>query len=210
MAFIPVLDCTEVVLKASLTQTVQAINVFHVENSAGTPTSMNDILDEFDNWINTGGGANENLVDLTSDQTVYDELIATDISSVAGVQIAKQLNDLGVRTSARLPANVALVGTWKTATRGRSYRGRTYFHSFCEDQNEQTGVPSAALQANLILTMADLHSRLVTAGYPLCVASKYEKNPSGPGSIPRTIGITTPITEFSVDDVWDSQRRRLR
>jgi hypothetical protein len=95
-----------------------------------------------------------------------------------------------------LPASVALVATLRTATRGRSYRGRVYNGPLTEDFN-LLGKPTAALVAALQVQWDRfVNTALPGTGVSLVVAS-YLAN------------VATNVVSVSVDGRWDTQRRRL-
>jgi hypothetical protein len=95
-----------------------------------------------------------------------------------------------------LPPSVCQVVTLRTATRGRSYRGRVYQGPWTEPGNV-AGAPVAATTANIAIQW----TRLITTALPgsgvsLVVASYH-------------LALATDVTSVTVDSRWDTQRRRL-
>jgi|SRR5882672_3642689 len=95
-----------------------------------------------------------------------------------------------------LPCSNSIVATFRTATRGRSFRGRAYTGPYAEDANA-VAVPTAAT----VTAIQTQWSRFVTVslvgtGVSLVVAS-YQRV------------LATDCIAVSVDGRWDTQRRRL-
>jgi hypothetical protein len=102
------------------------------------------------------------------------------------------------------PNNVTVVTKLATGMTGRSRRGRTYHVGLPEDAlaaDKQHITPT--WQTFLQGAFADLITALITAGFELVVASTIS------GGVPRTEGITTPVTSAVTNLQLDSQRRRL-
>lgn len=107
----------------------------------------------------------------------------------------------GVATDA-VPANVALVTTFRTNKRGRSYRGRWY----------TAGIPSAQLNSPVQFTTQTasdlddafdaLNAIIINAGYNIVVISRYENKQA------RSEGVGTPVSSFRTGTTPDTQRRR--
>lgn len=101
----------------------------------------------------------------------------------------------GVNTGDPLPAEVALVVTLRTGRRGRSFRGRVYVGPINEAINVPPGVPNAANVADTATQWNTFLTNLVGSGVSLVVAS-------------YTLLLATDVTTCTVDQIWDSQRRR--
>lgn len=129
--------------------------------------------------------------------------IITDISSDGGEQQIYSFAQTGTAASAALPNNATVAMSFRTAKRGRSYRGRAYM----------TGVPLSAQDTPTDITtayaedLADAINGLMAAiaveNFFHIVASKQhnlvETNPAA----------TNLVTAYVVDTHFDSQRRRL-
>jgi len=108
----------------------------------------------------------------------------------------------GAQTSPGLPGSVTAVLTHRTASRGRSFRGRTYLPGLTED-----GVVGNTVEAARLLALGTgwngFMSDVSAEGYIFVIASRYANN------LPRAIGVTTPVTSSGFrDGTVDSQRRR--
>ncbi len=109
----------------------------------------------------------------------------------------------GTAGSAGLPANVALVGTLRTANRGRSYRGRFYWGGMDATKQLTSSTATAAFIANIVTFLNALRDAITALGAVWVVVSKFHNK------VARVAGVATPITAVSVNNVFDSQRRRL-
>lgn len=143
------------------------------------------------------------LKPLQSTQATMTGPILTDQSAEGGAQQIYPFSQTGTASGAAVPNNAALVVSHRTAKRGRSYRGRSYF----------TGIPVSAQNTPVAVTstyasdLADAFITLVDAigavGFPQIVASKQH---NGAVTSPAA---TNLVTATIVDTNFDSQRRRL-
>jgi len=110
----------------------------------------------------------------------------------------------GEVSAASLPNNVAYCVSKYTGSRGRSFRGRFFVPGIPENARETPSRVTSAYRSNILTACAGMLSNLITAGFPPVVVS-WRTNGDW-----RTTGVATPITALGpVDDVLDSQRRRL-
>lgn len=108
----------------------------------------------------------------------------------------------GLNATPQLPNNVTLAIKWLTASRGRSFRGRTFHIGLSETAIDGNNVNAPALTA-LTTAYASWLGVGLTTGDQMVVVSRFHNN------APRAIGIATIVTNFAIDTVVDSQRRRL-
>lgn len=130
---------------------------------------------------------------------------ATDLSSQVGpvVNYGVSLPQVGTRTGTMLPNNVTVAITKRTAARGRSFRGRTYWPGL-NTVDVTANVVSGTLIASIITALTAGQTLTTADGdYLMSVLSRY-----GSGD-PRPAGILSTITGFTSDGVVDSQRKRL-
>ncbi len=102
----------------------------------------------------------------------------------------------GLDTNEALPAGVALCVTLRTASRGRSYRGRMYLGPWAEDANQPGGVVSSVLVGQMVGQLTGVMNSLLPLSWQLVVAS-------------YTLQIATPVTAITSNTQWDTQRRRM-
>jgi len=149
---------------------------------------------------------------LTSSRVGVREFVATDMSSQTGpvASLAGTILDVGSNTPNAMPLGTTLTVSFRTALRGRSFRGRNYIVGLTEDQ-----VDGNAVEAGVATSWSDAYSQLpvptLAAGWTWGVVSRFSGiDPATGDPIPRAEGIFTPITAVVVvDDFIDSQRRRL-
>jgi hypothetical protein len=175
------------------------VNVYHVTTSQPiTTVNLTALADVFRTWWTTAGKLNS----VTA--LALSRVVVTDISVPNGLQVvsAPALPEAGTVAGTDTPSNVALAISWRTGFSGRSYRGRTYFAGLLA-ADVQSNFVTATRQSALLTTFGVLRTNLISAGYPLVVASFYANG------APRAAGVATPINSIIVNNRVDTQRRRL-
>lgn len=116
----------------------------------------------------------------------------------------------GALTDEALPNNVTVCVSFRTAQRGRSFRGRNYFAGIT-GVNVSHNTILETFAANLTDAYEAVGSAVSGSGWTWVVASRFSGvNPSTGAPIPRATGITNPVTGVViVDTTVDSMRRRL-
>jgi len=133
------------------------------------------------------------------------EILVTDISTETGgqVTITDGLPQVGSISSDAIPMNATPVISLRTGARGRSYRGRVYHVGL-----GTSAVANSRLVAGVADDLRDAYATLLDATY---------LDPDAEWSVVSrcqdqewlTTAVVTPITGLIVDDILDSQRRRL-
>lgn len=153
-----------------------------------------------------------NMRPLLSDQI---ELVAVEGTSLESATAPVGANTTGTPSIGALdesiPNNCSLAISFRTALRGRSFRGRNYI----------AGIPVASVlrshvEPGLVDSITAAYNALPDAfsdglsGALWVVVSRFSGVDVDGRPIPRVTAVTTPITgAHVVDDVIDSQRRRL-
>lgn len=148
----------------------------------------------------------------TSDNVVLREVYITDLSTVSSpaITVVPLLLTQGTRAQPALPNNVSLTVSFRTDSRGRSFRGRNFFVGLCEDQVSQNTVDPSVLTALVAAYNDLLPGGTLTRGEWSVVSRFSGVDPVTGAPIPRAAAVVTPITSvLIVDDTVDSQRRRL-
>lgn len=174
-------------------------NVYHFSSGAApTTATMNNLIDAFVNIENT------NLKALRATQTVLTEVSCADLSSATGAFVDRAVNPTIAGTNAGLgcPNNVTIAVAWRTAKRGRSYRGRTFHIGFTETMRTGNTITSGALAAFI----AAYSNLLVLGAAPIFNLGVLSGRQGGVDINPR---IFTPATACTIDVNLDNQRRRL-
>lgn len=177
---------------------VPVVNVWHVKDvAAPTPTSLAEIINDFDSWLTSSYAIN------IQPSVLFTEWIATDISVAGGAQVTQVPTTAnGLRSGSQSPANAAFVVSLRTGLSGRSNRGRTYVPGISTtdivDAQHVSGTYASAMNASL----GSLVSLMLLSGRKLCVLSKYLNK------VLRVAGLLIEITQIITDTKVDSQRRR--
>jgi hypothetical protein len=140
------------------------------------------------------------------------EVVVTDESSATGPQVSFSPTTpaFGANTSAVKPSNAAATISFRTGSRGRSFRGRNYIPGLTQDTLSGNTLQNAFMDDAIAAYEQLLPGG--TAEFPgtWVVASRFHGVDADKKPIPRTTGIATPITNVViVDNTVDSQRRRL-
>lgn len=197
--FIPVENTALVELVYSLPQGQIGENTFHVQNTeAFTANSLGVLAAAFASWYTGHWNAR------VSGTTSLTKVRCTDLTSqyAPGVEYTTGLPVNGNLTGNGLPNNVSVSIKFNTGLRGRSYRGRIYALGLTDNAVNGNTVQSA-WASGAITALETLVSEHIPVGMNLVVVSKYHNK------TPRSAGVTTIVTSFSIDMTPDSQRRRL-
>jgi hypothetical protein len=206
MPFVPVPDTFLVELRMTCDlQQVENTLWFDVGETPNQ-ANMSDTLDAVFGWWK------DEIAPLLNVNVELRELVATDMSSATGPQVAftPTTDNLGALSEELLPNNVSLTVSFRTAQRGRSFRGRNYVVGLSRTQINASTVIEGVVDG----FQAGYQNLIAAAGIvgaTWVVASRFSGvNPTTGKPIPRTTGIATPITTVVVVDPFvDSQRRRL-
>lgn len=175
-------------------------NVFHFE-AAGAPivSEMVELGEYLINWYDV------HLQPLHTGNISLINVKLTDLNAAfaPAVDVSTGLPLVGTLPGDSLPNNVAACISKRTIFRGRSYRGRIYHP--CLGEAQVTGNTILTATRTSLLAAYSLLIGFSTAGeaWQMVVVSRFE------GGAPRATGLTTPVTNLSMETTVDSQRRRL-
>ena len=178
----------------------RTMNSFHYLNSTGyTSIEMSalcaDMVSNFNTVLKDQYPATCQLI----------EVKATDLQAQNGPSViyGTGLPIAGTRAGAQLPNSCCLCITKRTALRGRSFRGRSYFGPLTE--TDVTGnVASSTFVTSLLSDWSSYLSRTVGGEvWDLVVISRKQNGQW------LEFGDSTRVIGFTSDGVIDSQRRRL-
>lgn len=198
MAFIPTPDAVKCEIKfnknGALVVNILWFNITVTLNYAALEALTEEIIDWWNDSLKTWTTPTQSLI----------EVIATDMSIADGIQVANSLTTplAGTASGDDLPSNVAAVVSFLSEQSGRSYRGRNYIAgqvgTFISGNSLTTGYMAAALTA-----YAAMNTRMNAIGFDHVICSMYHNN------APRTEGVLTRVTDYRMDNVVDTQRRRI-
>lgn len=206
MAFIPVPDVALVEFRMLLdSQKVE--NTLYFQKSTGWDATSLDLagVDLKEWWT-------DSYAPLVSDLVTLREVVLTDLETDTGAQATfAGAGAAGSQIGGSAPSNVSFAVSFRTALRGRAFRGRNYI----------VGVPLPQLsdinhvESSWANDVVDAYFGLISlaAGFDaqwVAVSRFSGVDPDTHAPIPRTEGIATPITSVITTDLTlDSQRRRL-
>lgn len=206
MPFVPVANTVEFELRSILDSQKVENTLYFGRGFAPTAVQMLAMANLLAGWWAT------EVADYTSNDVELVEVYATDLTSASG-PTASYIPPSTLTGGVAVPAlsnNVSLCVSFRTANRGRSYRGRNYVVGLTTDAVVQNTVQTAYLDE--IQQAYDLLPSLGTAtGWTWYVVSRYSGvDPTTGKPIPRVTGVRTPVTAaVIIDPTVDSQRRRL-
>lgn len=200
MAFIPVQNTCEAQVRMSLDSQFVENTLYFYKATGIDATLMTTLGNQLLLWWTT-----EYAVPLATSLSLR-EIYLTDLSSQNGPTVtipAPAPAPTGGVGADALPNNVAACISFRTAHRGRSYRGRNYVPAL-PDTMVTLNEMAPSLQADLVDAYNGLFARATTAAVTWVVVSRFENG------APRTNGNAEPVTSVVlVDPIVDSQRRRL-
>lgn len=201
MGFIPAADTAEVVMTYTLPDGNQAKNVYNVREAnitSWSPTALNLLCDEFEDWETSTAKT------MRSTGVLCTRIAARDLSSENGAIVERVVAIAGTVASPVLPANVTFAIKSSTGFAGRSFRGRTFWIGI--NEGAVTGdILATAWIEFFIAAMEALQTALLANGWVPVVVSRYS------GGSPRSAAVVTDIISYSAtDNIIDTQRRRLR
>lgn len=205
MPFVPVANVAEVELRMRLAgQSIE--NTLYFQFASGpSPAELSalggDILDW---WVASYGGLVTSNVQLI-------EVNCTDLTSATGPQVATPATDtFGTGGTSTLSNNVALCVSFRTANRGRSFRGRNYISGISTTQLVDSNTFEVSYAEAVHDAYNGLNSALSVSADWVVVSRFSGKSGTPPRPTPRVAGIATLVTAVViVDRTVDSMRRRL-
>lgn len=200
MAFIPTPFVIKVALRMTLAGSQQGINTLWFKNdtdaawTAGERSAFASLLQTW--WTN-------NIAPLVSASVRLEgiDLVNQDTANAPATQISIAGGVTGAAGVA-FALNTALVASWRTDLRGRSFRGRFYTPGIPTAVRFDDGTITTAFAGQLATAFGILISPGLTGGV-LSVVSHFANNAA------RGQGLVTPVTAVIVETLLDSMRRRL-
>lgn len=200
MAFVPVANTAQFELRYTAAGQDCANTLYFRRIGGWDGPGLSNACESLWGWWKT------TLAPSVSNAVVLREVYGFDLSTAdgptgtyAGIPPAS-----GGDTSPLLPNNVSIAVSFRTARRGRAYRGRNYFLGLTEGVVTNSTVAEARLTSIVSAYLALALEDDVIPGGTWVVCHRYS------GRTPLTTGTAEPITDVViVDPIVDSQRRRL-
>jgi hypothetical protein len=199
MAFIPVPDCAEVVVKA----TVFGQNVFNTFNFKGITGWGQDEIDDLASLFYTTWVA-EVLPELSVDYNLV-SVVARDLRTAIGLTSEVATADQGEVAQTSLPINCALAFKRGSNLTGRSARGRVFIGGIPETvYTPASQTISSTFGTALRLALEAIDTALDGIDWTEVIVSRQQ------AGVPLTTGLVYDVVGWSVVNlVLDSMRRRL-
>lgn len=191
------------------------VNVYHLFTSLGLTQAYADMVEnEIEGAYSVSG-----LLAYESTLWSATNVQVTDLTSSSSPQFNSVIDDVvGTDNGEVLPTQVNGMLDWRTAARGRSFRGRTFLNGFTEAGSAGASPTAGCLAAMQAFGNAMINNFTASfaAGSGLEIVSLYSgkmANPNAGGNrrtvpMPRAAGVTSLITTVSAEEVWKTQRRR--
>lgn len=198
MAFIPAPNTVRVCIQFEWTGQIVEICLAFLRNAAVTVSDMNDLLDGIEAWrVDSVIPHQTDLIDSIQYQ-------ATNLTTATSPSFVRPISSsqAGSLVSPSVPNNVAIVTTFQTALRGRSYRGRAYWPGLSLGQLDDAVTIDPAEAADIDAEWELLNTQIPPEFTHVVVS--YQN-----GGVARTTAARTPVTSYRTEQFLDSQRRRL-
>lgn len=199
MAFIPVPNCVKVSLEWLIAGQRVVMTLSFRKAEAVTESDLEAVAGATKDWYDDHLKAHMNSGAVLDNVRVQD--LTTETSPT--FNLGPGLNDAASGSGAQAPLNAAVVASFHTGLRGRSFRGRAYVPGINVADIASAGAISGTLATNLATDFARIDAIESATGFEHVVISRFT------GKAPRTTGIATTVTGVAVDTNIDSQRRRL-
>lgn len=207
MPFVPVPNATEAEIRMTLDNQKIENTLYFYASGGSTVATLTALGDRLESWWTL------QVAPLLPIDVALREIVMTDLTSTTGLQVTRALEDpvFGTLGQPALPNNVSLAISFRSAIRGRGYRGRNYIPCLTEN-----AVVNNTVSASVVDDWADAYRDILVtvAGpstpYVWVVVSRYLGVDADGKPIPRVVGNAEPITAVVVTDATvDSMRRRL-
>jgi hypothetical protein len=199
MGFVPVPNGVRVSIEFILDGLTVVITLSFLGQQPADAAKLVQLAQAVEGWIAT------DLSSLLSEDISATTVKAQALDSESAPSIVWPISPpiAGEDPAEPLPANVALVTTFQTSKRGRSYRGRVYTPGLPSNALTNAYVFNGAGAAALSAVYAALSTVEAATEMTHVVISRRADG------APRTTGVATPITAYRTGVVPDTQRRRL-
>lgn len=197
-AYIPVANTVEArLIFSQYGQVLENVFNFHKATAWTTATMYQLAQGISDSW-------ESNLSTYVADAATLESIVITDLSSQTGPQIVLPAGIQGGAIADGQPNNVTIAVSFKTNSRGRSYRGRAFHVGLKKSWQAGNAISQGNAEA-LRLAYETFFGDLTGAvsGTEHVVVSRCQNKEW------LAVGVFTPVTAYQVEPNLDNQRRRL-
>lgn len=147
---------------------------------------------------------NSNMKNLVTASLALESVTVTDWTVPNGIQHVETLliPSAGTATGDDMPSNVASVVTFYTGFTGRSNRGRVYNGGLAALHINGNTLVTSYVTA-MLTAWADFKVDMAAVNVEHVVASFYT------AGAPRAVGVANQVIEYGMNNVVDTQRRRI-
>lgn len=197
MPFVPTVNAIKVSVEGTLAGQLWVLTLTIGKSIAVNQTDVANAGTGVFNWFNT-----EMLPALTT-ATLWNKVVARTMANQTDLPITTNTANAGSQAVPSVPNNVALVTTFRTNMAGRSGRGRSYLMGLANNSGNSVS-PAAGTLTAIDAAYTAMNTYLSPFSLFHAVVSLFTNK------APRTNGVVTPVNSYTVDDSYDSQRRRLK
>lgn len=199
MAFIPVPNTAEVVLQGTQDGADALITLSFEQGEEFTIGNLEALLTAVEVWWD------DNLSDLLAEAYLMPSIKATSLQTDHAPTLTDTsfTNHSGQAAVGIAPASVAMVVSFLTEFRGRSFRGRNYVPGQTPANMATSSTWTTGSVANMQAAYEALQTIMNDTPFTHVVVSRYSDN------VPRLIGLTTPVTAYQAKAKIGNQRRRI-
>lgn len=198
MAFIPAPNAIRICLQMLWAGQTVEICIGILKSTAVTAGDLATVTTDLESWRQT------EYVPLISSSIDFVQWYALSLTTATSPSLITPItvSAVGGAGATTVSNNVALVTTFQTDLRGRSYRGRVYTPGISTVDIASSTEAGATIAFDLNTAYSQINSYL-TAGFSHVVIS-YQNN-----NVLRSTAARTPVTGYRTEVRLDSQRRRL-
>jgi len=198
-AFIPFSNCAEAVIRGSESGGAAYLTLGVQSPTAWAGSALQDLADLIADWT-TGS-----LLGLLHNSWTVNDVKVSDLTTQFSPVVfsTSGLPASGGVSGSATTDQVCAVVSFRTAQRGRSFRGRNYVPAVPSSVLQTTSTITTAFATALEAAYADLATNLALAGLSHVILSRQENN------VRRTVGVATFVTQYRADIVIGTQRRRV-
>lgn len=196
--YIPVPNTAKVDWIFSTPGGVAMNSLYFEKGSAFSGTELADIAAAAEDAWET------NVSPAVSETVTLNRTVVTDLTTDSSGQVTDVGGISGANANPQMPDNVTLAISFRTALRGRSFRGRIFHVGMPRTDvvGDSVGDSNAALFAALYQDTIDTIEAAVSGLQHVVVSLCHD-------GAWRTVGVTTPVIAITVDPTLDTQKNRL-
>jgi len=199
LPFIPFADCAEAVCQGVMAGQAAYLTLAFNKPGGYVGTDLQDLADGIAGWL---------VAELAPLQQAGITWLAVKVTDLTTVSSPVVVSTVGLPVNggvggAALTNQACMVVSFKTALRGRSFRGRNYVPSLPPADLASTTEWAPTPIANFAEAYVDLAETFVPTGNVHVVLSRFNS------SVRRTVGVFTTVTAYVARAPIGTQRRRI-